>query len=550
MKKKIFYSLIVILIVTNLLFSQIPLSNSSAWSVGSGNYPTGIGWADIDNNGWLDLAVGNGLDIAFKPNMVYFSYNGIVSTSPGWISSDLYPSDKIVLNDFNKDGFIDLVVSNLGYTPGGLPAVPQLYYQNINGMLSQNPTIMFRWANSFACAMGDVNGDGYIDIAFAQGDHYTSQLQRSVIYLNNKVSFDTIPVWRTYYSYYASDIDFLDIDNDGDLDLALGGDSLGIALFKNNEGILDSIPFWNTSGLFCGRQFAFGDIDNDGFFDLAVAGGSHHRFYLFKNRNGILDTFSSWLSVTYLEPSNLSWGDVDNDGYLDLAGCTWAGYIGVFKNNGGSLTNQFAWVQSVSGCPQQVVWTDYDKDGLIDTIKTIISDGTKKLFYIKPNPIFKINQIKINNSVLSNIHYCYDLSEGWISFDSKPQAGDTLKIFYTYSKDLDLTSSAYQVNIFKNTSAISVKNTGEFVNDYKLKNNYPNPFNPKTVIGFSLKHSGKVKLEIFDISGRVIVTLVNGSLNMGSYECEWDASSFSSGVYFYRIEVNEFSDVKKMILLK
>ena len=349
MNKKTLFLLIGLFITIDFIFSQIPLSNTSAWSTGSGNYPTGIGWADMDNNGWPDLVIGNGLDIAFKPNMIYFSSNGIVSTTPGWMSSDLLPSDKIVLGDFNKDSYIDLVVSNLGYTPAGLPPVPQVYYKNNNGMLSQSPTINFPSANSFACAMGDVNGDGYIDIAFAQGDHFTSRLQHSVIYFNNHTSFDTVPGWSTYYPYYASDVDFVDIDNDGNLDLALGGDSMGVALFKNNNGILDSIPFWQTSGIFSGRQFAFADIDYDGYFDLAVPGGAEHRFYIFKNGNGILDTVSSWSSISYLEPSNLAWGDVNNDGYIDLAACTWGGYVGVFKNNNGNLTNQFAWVQSVTG---------------------------------------------------------------------------------------------------------------------------------------------------------------------------------------------------------
>lgn len=550
MRLNVVFLLVGFLVIVNTVFSQIPLSSTSAWSVGSGNYPTGIGWADIDNNGWLDLVVGNGLDIAFKPNMIYFGNNGIVSTSPGWVSSDLLPSDKLILADFNKDGYIDLVVSNLGYTPGGLSPVPQVFYKNNNGVMSQSPVINFSPANSFACAMGDVNGDGYMDIAFAQGDHYTSQLQHSVIYFNNKISFDTIPGWKTCYPYYASDVDFVDVENDGDLDLALGGDSLGVAIFKNNSGVLDSLPFWKTSGISSGRQFAFGDMDNDGYSDLAIAGGPANRFYLFKNRNGILDTVSNWVSVTYLEPSNLAWGDVNNDGYIDLAACTWAGYVGVFENNSGILTNQFSWAQTVTGWPEQVLWADYDRDGLVDTVNKIICNGNKKLFNVKPCPVYKINQIKINNNVLQNVHYCYDINEGWISLDAKPNAGDTLSVYYTFSRDLDLTSSAYQVNIFKNTSSISIKNIYENAEEYKLNNNYPNPFNPKTLIGFSLRKSGIVKLDILDITGKEVSIPVNGFLKSGIYKFEWDASHLSSGVYIYRLQANTFSDCKKMLLVK
>ena len=85
---------------------------------------------------------------------------------------------------------------------------------------------------------------------------------------------------------------------------------------------------------------------------------------------------------------------------------------------------------------------------------------------------------------------------------------------------------------------------------YSLSQNYPNPFNPSTTIKFSLPHSGKVTLKIYNILGQVVETLVSERLTAGVYKYEWNASNLSSSVYFYRLETGKFVETKKMLLLK
>jgi hypothetical protein len=91
---------------------------------------------------------------------------------------------------------------------------------------------------------------------------------------------------------------------------------------------------------------------------------------------------------------------------------------------------------------------------------------------------------------------------------------------------------------------------------FKLNQNYPNPFNPTTKIKFSvpLTKGGdrglSVILKIFDVLGKEVAILVNQQLQPGTYEVEWNASDYSSGVYYYRITAGDFSEVKKMIILK
>jgi len=86
--------------------------------------------------------------------------------------------------------------------------------------------------------------------------------------------------------------------------------------------------------------------------------------------------------------------------------------------------------------------------------------------------------------------------------------------------------------------------------EFKLLQNYPNPFNPSTTIKFALPERAKVNLSIYNLLGEKITELVNGEMDAGYHETQWNASGFVSGIYFYKISTNSFTDVKKLILLK
>jgi len=90
----------------------------------------------------------------------------------------------------------------------------------------------------------------------------------------------------------------------------------------------------------------------------------------------------------------------------------------------------------------------------------------------------------------------------------------------------------------------------EIPNGYKLSQNYPNPFNPTTKIRFALPKSSFAKLVVYDALGREMETIVNEQLNAGTYEADWSADKFSSGVYYYKIQTADFNQTKKMILIK
>jgi hypothetical protein len=85
---------------------------------------------------------------------------------------------------------------------------------------------------------------------------------------------------------------------------------------------------------------------------------------------------------------------------------------------------------------------------------------------------------------------------------------------------------------------------------FSLFQNYPNPFNPVTKIKFSLPASSSVSLKLYDVTGRIVMEMVNGKFSAGTYEYELDASALSSGIYFYELKTGKFSEVRKLSVVK
>lgn len=111
--------------------------------------------------------------------------------------------------------------------------------------------------------------------------------------------------------------------------------------------------------------------------------------------------------------------------------------------------------------------------------------------------------------------------------------------------------SLYEVEIyFSEIVSVREENNLQEINDYVLYNNYPNPFNPSTVISYQLPALSQVTLKVYDVLGREVATLVNQKQVAGNYEVEFNAKGLSSGIYFYKMTAGNFTSIKKMILLK
>ncbi len=95
-----------------------------------------------------------------------------------------------------------------------------------------------------------------------------------------------------------------------------------------------------------------------------------------------------------------------------------------------------------------------------------------------------------------------------------------------------------------------IKNNQQLISSYQLDQNYPNPFNPSTTIGYQISSASKVTLKLYDILGREIETLVNDFKPAGKYSVSINADKLASGVYIYKLQAGNYSDSKKMILIK
>ncbi len=107
------------------------------------------------------------------------------------------------------------------------------------------------------------------------------------------------------------------------------------------------------------------------------------------------------------------------------------------------------------------------------------------------------------------------------------------------------------VIILKRNTIVSVeKEVQKLPIKYSLSQNYPNPFNPSTVINYTIPNAGMTKVEVFNILGQKVITLVNKNLEAGSHKVEFNASNLTSGIYFYKLQSNNFTSIKKMMLIK
>jgi subtilisin family serine protease len=153
----------------------------------------------------------------------------------------------------------------------------------------------------------------------------------------------------------------------------------------------------------------------------------------------------------------------------------------------------------------------------------------------------------ISNPSYSGIS-CFVISAGPININNN----DSVNVAFAIVKGNDLNTLKTNAVTAKNKYAVigvkPISNSIPLV--YSLYQNYPNPFNPSTTIKFDIPRQDFVNIGIYDILGRYIGEVLNEKLGAGSYEIKYDAGSLSSGVYFYTIRAGNFSDVKKMVLIK
>ena len=168
----------------------------------------------------------------------------------------------------------------------------------------------------------------------------------------------------------------------------------------------------------------------------------------------------------------------------------------------------------------ELSWTEVSSAVSYNIIVSRLSDGVI---------VFETNTQDIN----------YTITDGILEYEREYKW--TVRACNEYGNSLWATAFVFK------TLAINI--SGEDKN-YKLNNNYPNPFNPVTKISFNIPKNTIVKIKIYDMLGREVKVLANNFYNAGMHSVEFNASNLSSGIYIYKMEAGDFKAIKKMMLVK
>ncbi len=562
----------VLALVTGAGAAQVPFATTPNWiSTDLPNHSTGAAWADINRDGWPDLVIANGNDMGRERVVVYYNAGtGTLPTAPNWQSSDVDYHGQVAVGDVNGDGYPDIAVS-VYIGPGGFNTKGKVkLYLNNGGVLSNTPSWVSKDSMyTFSCAFGDANGDGYPELAVAAGESYYSRPEKNRIYFNHNGQLDSLPGWKSSQAQYSYDVTWADFDNDGRLDLVFACEQGPNRIYKNYGDSIGTVPYWSSADPSQQANSLFtGDVNNDGYLDLAISDnnqlGGTGKFKIYLNNSGTMSTTPFWSSAFSGANSGINLADVDLDGYCDLVTGGWWQPCRIYLNQQGSFTPDPQWTSNTGSVVEAIVFADYDGLGLDTVDASFTGDGIRKLFYVPNPPLQAIHLVTAGSDTLIPGQYCFDLENGWVSCAVAPAAGVQLTVRAVVSSHLDFAVSNWDANIgnylFKNTSIpVAVAENPEVPANFELMQNYPNPFNPTTTISFDIPvgtygpaspAGRRTSLQVYDLLGREVATLVNEVKEPGRYTVSFDAVGLASGVYYYRLKADTFTATKKLLLLR
>jgi len=486
---------------------------------------SGMAWGDYDNDGWLDLFICATLNA--RNRLFHNDGNGnFTEILTGVIVTEMNSSQSCNWVDYNKDGWLDLYVTNR--------------YGIYSNRLYKN------------------NGDGT----------FTKILSGSIV---NDIGESRGSTWGDY-------------DNDGwpDLFVVNFGGQNDFLYHNNGNGTFTRIfnlPMVNYAAW--GSSCHWVDFDNNGWIDLFVTNNNSANRLYYNHGDGNF-TLSNSLLSRKVNGLGFTWGDYDNDGLTDLFLCDWYGTNTLYKNQGGSM-----FVRVSNEIPSQeglhsstAAFTDIDLDGKLDLLvanrldnpfnyqyNNIGNTGNYLTIQLKGHASNKNGvgaKIKI---VIGNTPQYKELLLGsnghnsgstlWPHFGiGNNQGVDSIIVNWPSGA---VTRSGYVngnriVIIDEDFGVIGINEENITAVQYNLYQNFPNPFNPSTKIKFEIAKNSFTELSIYDVNGRKIETLVNEFKRPGSYEIEFNSNNsvrnLSSGIYFYKLSAGDYVSTQKMILIK
>jgi photosystem II stability/assembly factor-like uncharacterized protein len=483
----------------------------------------GVAWGDYDNDGKLDLFVSSGFG---ENNLLFHNEGGGIFTqiTTGNIVNDGGDSRGCAWADYDRDGWLDLYVCNQNNENNFL------YHNNQNGTFTKITagSIVNDMSSSRGCSWGDYDNDLWPDLFVVNYDG-----QNDMRFHNEgDGTFTRIMTGpEVTDSTSGSGCSWGDFDNDGYLDLFVTNYNSQNKLYRNFHDGSFVVVYVGSPGSPSGHSYGtgWGDYDNDGFIDLFVATDSSlNALY----RNNIGQSFSKMTgeipSTEGFNSSGCAWGDYNNNGKLDLfATGNHLSSVNLMYTNQGNTGNYL--VLKLKGCLTETGRSNNDAIGT----RIKICDGNTTMY----------REVCGGMGMGSQNMFWQHIGLGSIA------SVDSVVIFWPSGNIQKLTNVAANQILLIDECFIGIpNNTGPLY--YSLEQNYPNPFNPKTTINYSLGKAAPVKILVYDLLGRLVKTLVDATEPAGKYRIEFDGSNFASGIYIYKIETSEFTDQKKMVLIK
>ncbi len=471
--------------------------------------------------------------------------------------------------DQNMDGFDDILVTNWGSN--------EVYLYYGGDPMDTIPDMVFTETCEY-CYGGlplecrDLNGDNHPDIVISADFTWLSLINpETYVYfggplLDNQADLvlrpDSLGHSNTYFGKYLSMGDF---NGDGYNDLVIAADDydpievIAGKIFIFYGGLnMDSIPDYtvtaeynnlNTFGDFisCG-----GDLNNDGYDDI-ICKGCYSWL-----RDGVIcffggsppDTIHDFNFRNFGPGFNRGLGmfispDVNDDGYDEIVvGSDPIGSCDAYIFFGGVEVDTF-WDVRLTGVGPGQSWCAYagdvNADGWPDAMAGRWEQGKLNVFFLYPNmPSQKSYDLLIELPYVGGygMGYAGDVNGDGIDdfmFSENPYYPVPGKV-YIYS---DTTLSPY-VNPKYDYS----------IADFRLIGNYPNPFNQRSLVSFTLERDRFIKLDVYDVWGRLAANLISGCFKRGMHKISWEAFNMPSGVYFVRLTSERRSDVRKVMLVR